>query len=376
MTKPLWEAWLVEGLEGGGWAFISKVHHSMVDGVAGTDLMQLIFDLQPDAERPKARPWTPRRPPSTVQTLVAGLSDAVGQPIRHLRSVLGVLGGVDVRRTPHMLWQRGAVIGVGLPDFARQLLRPGARSLNGPIGPNRRWVWAETSVADVQQVRRAFAGTINDVVLTAITRGFRDLLENRGELTEGSIVRTMVPVSVRRQDERGTLNNQVIAVFMELPVGEPDPAKRLSSVRTQMDEYKQLLNALDPRAILATGDFVVPALLALATHAGARAFQPYIQVVTTNVPGPAVPLYVLGRRMESLYAYVPIAAGLRVSIGIFSYVGAITFGVNADFDAFPDVQVLADGIGRGMEELLGVAGAEPARTSTRRASRRNVSSRG
>ncbi|HXV92865.1 MAG TPA: WS/DGAT domain-containing protein, partial [Pseudonocardia sp.] len=217
--------------------------------------------------------------------------------------------------------------------------------------------WAETTLDEIKKVRAGLGGTVNDVVLAAITRGFRDLLDARGELTERLVVRSMVPVSVRRPDERGALNNQVSAVFVDLPVGEPDPAVRLAALRRRMDEYKRVLNAVDARSIMAMGDFVAPTLLALGMRAGMRAGQPWTQAVTTNVPGPPVPLYVLGRQMCSLYAYVPIGAATRVSIGIFSYRGRMTFGVNADFDAFPDVDVLAEGICRGMEELVDAAGA-------------------
>jgi WS/DGAT/MGAT family acyltransferase len=374
MTKPLWEAWLVEGLEGGRWALISKVHHCMVDGVAGTDLMQLIFDVEPDAEHPDPQPWTPQHEPSTLEVLAAGLSDALGQPALHLQRLGLELEKLDPRSTPRILADRLKVLTGSAPNLARQVLRPAARSLNGSIGPHRRWVWAETSIGEIKQIRRAMGGTVNDVVLTAIARGFRDLLAGRGELTDGLVVRSMVPVSVRRADERGSLNNQVSAVFVDLPVGEPDARERLARIRTQMDEYKQVLNAVDARSIVATGDFVAPTLLALGTRAAARMPQWFTQAVTTNVPGPPVPLYVLGHRMHALYAYVPIASGLRISIGIYSYVGDITFGINADFDAIPDVEVLAGGIRAGIDELLELAGGRqesPApgrrrRTSTRK----------
>jgi diacylglycerol O-acyltransferase len=355
MTKPLWEAWLVEGLEGGRWALISKVHHCMVDGIAGTDLLQLIFDLEPDVEHPDPQPWTPQHEPSTLEVLAAGLSDALGQPALHLQRLGLELEKLDPASAPRILADRLRVLTGSAPTLARQVLRPVARSLNGSIGPHRRWVWAETSIGEIKQVRRALGGPVNAVVLTAITRGFRDLLAGRGELTDGLVVRSMVPVSVRRADERGSLNNQVSAVFVDLPVGEPDAKDRLARIRTQMDEYKQVLNAVDARSIVAMGDFVAPTLLALGTRAAARTSQWFTQAVTTNVPGPPVPLYVLGRQMRALYAYVPIASGVRLSIGIYSYVGDITFGINADFDAFPDVEVLADGICAGMGELIELA---------------------
>jgi len=355
MAKPLWEVWLVEGLEDDRWALISKVHHCMVDGVAGTDLMQTIFDTDPAADhsQPPAD-WTPHTP-STGSLVLGSLHDTVTRPLRQLVAAAG-LG--TIAAAPRGLQRAGSALRAGLPALVRQAATPAARSLNGPIGPHRRWAWAETTLEELKRIRSGLGGTVNDVVLTAITHGFRELLEHRGALTDGLVVRSMVPVSVRRTDERGALNNQVTAVFVDLPVAEPDPRLRLASLRRQMDEHKRLLSTVDARSIIGMGDFVAPTLLALGTRAGARAGQPWAQTVTTNVPGPPVPLYVLGRRMRSLYPYVPIAAGTRVSIGIYSYQRAMTFGINADFDAFPDIEVLADGICRGIAELDDVAGAD------------------
>jgi WS/DGAT/MGAT family acyltransferase len=233
-----------------------------------------------------------------------------------------------------------------------------ARTLTGPIGPHRRWAWTDGQFEEFKAVRTALGGTVNDVVLTAITRGFRDLLEGRGALSENVVVRSMVPVSVRRPGERNTLDNRVSAVFVDLPVGEPDPAERLARVRKQMDDYKRTMQAVDARSIIAMGDFVAPTLLSMGVRATMQMGQFWAQAVTTNVPGPRVPLYVLGRRMCSAHAYVPIAGGTRVSIGIFSYLNTMTFGINADFDAFPDVDVLAGGIRRGIDELTARAGKQ------------------
>jgi WS/DGAT/MGAT family acyltransferase len=353
MSKPLWETWLVEGLEDGRWALINKVHHSMVDGVAGTDLMQLIFDVDPDAQHPEPTAyWNPPPPPSTVSLVLGGVQDTLTHPLRQLAAAADLAA---IAAAPRGLWRAGATLRAGLPALARQAMTPAARSLNGPIGPHRRWAWTQTTLPEVKRVRSALGGTVNDVVLTAITHGFRALLERRGALRDGLVVRSMVPVSVRRADERGALDNQVTAVFVDLPVAEPDPRARLDSVRRQMEEHKRLLNAVDARSIIAMGHFVAPTLLALGTRAGARAGQAWTQTVTTNVPGPRVPLYVLGRRMRSLYPYVPIAAGTRVTIGIYSYQEEMTFGINADFDAFGDIDVLADGIGQGVAGLVELA---------------------
>jgi diacylglycerol O-acyltransferase / wax synthase len=358
LAKPLWELWLVEGLADERWALISKVHHAMVDGIAGTDLMQLIFDLTPDATHDEPREWTPRRSPSTVAMIAGAVTEAVTHPMQQLSSLPSLGGAV---RAVKDLAGSSRTLARTIPSLARQAVTPTARSLNGPIGPHRRWAWTDGSFEEFKAVRTALGGTVNDAVLTAITRGFRDLLQSRGELSsEKLVVRSMVPVSVRSESQRGNLDNQVSAVFVDLPVGEPDPMKRLAVIRGQMDEYKRAMSAVDAPSIISMGDFVAPTLLSLGVRAALQAGQIWCQAVTTNVPGPRVPLYVLGKRMCSAHAYVPIAGGTRVSIGIFSYLNTMTFGINADFDAFPDVDVLSGGIRRGIEELLEHARAEKA----------------
>jgi diacylglycerol O-acyltransferase / wax synthase len=354
LAKPLWELWLVEGLADGRWALISKVHHCMVDGVAGTDLMQTVFDLTPDAPHPEPEDWTPQRGPSGLGLVAGAVADTMGPPLRRVVTLPRVGSLVEASRTAV---RAGRELAAGVPSVARRATGPAARSLSGPIGPHRRWAWTEAEVDELKTVRRAFGGTVNDVVLTAVTRGFRDLLESRGTLTDGLGVRSMVPVSTRSPRDRGTLDNRITAVFVDLPVGEPDPVRRLTVVRRQMDDHKKANQVLDARSIIAMGDFVVPTLLSLGVRAALAAGQVWAQALTTNVPGPRVPLYVLGRRMRSAHAYVPIAGGMRVSIGVFSYLSSMTFGVNADFDAFPDVDVLAGGIRRGIDELVAAAGS-------------------
>jgi diacylglycerol O-acyltransferase / wax synthase len=353
MAKPLWELWLVEGLAEDRWALISKVHHCMVDGVAGTDLMQLMFDLDPDATHEPVKDWTPRRTPSGLEVMAGSVSDSVTNPLQQLASTPGI--GSPVRAVKGLA-SSGKTLAQTVPSLAKQVITPTARSLNGPIGPHRRWAWTEGKFEEFKAVRTAFGGTVNDVVLTAITGGFRDLLKGRGELSsEKLVVRSMVPVSVRRENQKGSLNNQVSAVFVDLPVGLADPLDRLASIRRQMDEYKKTMSAVDANSIIAMGDFVAPTLLSMGVRAGLQAGQMWCQAVTTNVPGPRVPLYVLGKRMHSATAYVPIAGGIRCSIGIFSYLNTMTFGINADFDGYPDVDVLSGGIRRGIEQLLALA---------------------
>jgi WS/DGAT/MGAT family acyltransferase len=353
MAKPLWELWLVEGLAENRWAIISKVHHCMVDGVAGTDLMQLMFDLEPDAEHEAPKDWTPRRAPSSLSLVSESVTDALAHPLRALTSMPSA---GNAARSAKAIIGQGKVVAQTVPSLAKQAVTPTARSLNGPIGPHRRWAWTEGKFEEFKAVRKAFGGTVNDVVLAAITGGFRDLLQGRGELSsEKLVVRSMVPVSVRQPGQKGNLDNQVSAVFVDLPVGLASPVDRLAAIRGQMDEYKKTMSAVDAGSIIGMGNYVAPTLLAMGVRAALQAGQFWCQAVTTNVPGPRFPLYVLGKRMVSAHAYVPIAGGVRCSIGIFSYQNTMTFGLNADFDGYPDLDTLAGGIRRGLDELLTLA---------------------
>jgi diacylglycerol O-acyltransferase len=229
MAKPLWELWLVEGLADDRWALISKVHHCMVDGVAGTDLMQLMFDLAPDAQHEAPKDWTPRRSPSSVELMAGSVTDSLTHPLQQLASTPTVGGAV---RTAKGMASSSKSLARTVPSLVKQAITPTARSLNGPIGPHRRWAWTEGRFEEFKAVRTAFGGTVNDVVLTAITGGFRDLLQGRGELSsEKLVVRSMVPISVRRESQKGSLNNQVSAVFVDLPVAPCRPSTPTRSSR-------------------------------------------------------------------------------------------------------------------------------------------------
>jgi diacylglycerol O-acyltransferase / wax synthase len=242
-------------------------------------------------------------------------------------------------------------------------------SLNGPIGPHRRWTWARSRLADVKTIRQGCGGTVNDVVLAVITRGFRDLLLGRGEDIDDRVVRTMVPVSVRAEEERGTFNNKVSAMFAELPVGIADPVERLNAVREQMEGLKESGQAVAAERLMRLGDFGSPMLLALGGRVASRTPQRNVQTVTTNVPGPQNPLYFKGRRMLEAFPFVPLGGSIRVAVAIFSYDGALNFGVTGDFEHAPDVDVLARGIEEGMQELLQAAGPQPAKPRRRAGAR-------
>jgi WS/DGAT/MGAT family acyltransferase len=239
------------------------------------------------------------------------------------------------------------------------MTRPAASSLNGPAGPHRRWEWAQVPLEEARRIRKSLGGTVNDVILAAVTRGFRDLLAGRGELDGAEVVRSLVPVSVRTEQERGMLNNRISAVLVNLPVGEADPLARLAMLAGHMDGLKSSHQAVGAQALTGLAGFAAPTLLAVGTRVTFRFPQPLMQTVTTNVPGPQFPLYLLGRQMTEIYPYVPVASNMRVTVGILSYLGQLNFGINADFDAVPDIGVLAGGIRSGFAELARCAGAPP-----------------
>jgi len=358
-AKPLWEMWVAEGLDDGRWALISKTHHSMVDGVSGTDLMTVILSKERETTAAANDRWKPAREPSSASLVAHALAHRAASPYEGLRTVLAAARG------PRRVARHTGDVARGFVNM-RTLLTPGASSsLNGPIGPHRRWDWARARLVDIKQIRVLHGGTINDVVLAAITGGFRDLLLSRGETVEGRVVRTLVPVSVRADDERGTFNNMVSAMFAELPVGLEDPVERVRSLHEQMQDLKQSGQAVAAQQLTALGGFAPAMLLALGGRVATRLPQSAINTVTTNVPGPQYPLYLAERRMLEAFPFVPLGGHVRVGVAIFSYDGGINFGVTGDRDTAPDVDVLCRGIERGVAELLGTLSPKPAKRPIR-----------
>ncbi len=344
--KPLWEIWMIEGLSGGRWALLSKVHHCMVDGVAATDLMSVMFDE--GSATLERDPWTPAPEPGDAELIVRTLTRRTFDPAEQLRSLRAA-----VRAPRSTLAQAGELLG-GLTSAARVIRPTGRSSLTGPVGPHRAWSVAQLRLSDVGAVRKALGGTVNDVVLTVVSGGLRDLLQSRGESVEGRTIRALVPVSVRRPGERGVYNNRVSAMFAELPVGVPDPAERLNAVRVQMDGLKSSKQAVAGDVLTSLSGFAPPMLLALGTRIAARSPSLGVQTGVTNVPGPQQALHTLGRTLLASFPFVPVIGQVRVSVGIFSYDGALYFGVTADQDSSSDIDVLTGGVERSMEDLLGL----------------------
>ena len=345
-SKPLWEIWVVEGLQDDQWAILSKNHHCMVDGVSGTDLLTVVMDQSPDPEREPEEPWQADPEPTDTDLVRDSLSERLTSPREGLRSLRAAFRG------PRRVAREAREFARGLGTFGRFFNANVESSLNGPIGPHRRWTWAQATIADVKKVRTVHGGTVNDVVLSMITRGFHDLLRSRGEDIKDRVVRTLVPVSVRKPDERGAYNNRVSAMFAELPVGLEDPIERLASIRSQMDDLKESKQAVAAETLTSLSGFAPPMLLALGARIFSRLEQNTVQTVTTNVPGPQQPLYAAGRRMLTARPYVPLAGSVRIGVAIFSYAGQLNFGITGDYEGAPDIDVLARGIEAGMQELL------------------------
>jgi diacylglycerol O-acyltransferase len=352
-TKPLWELWMVEGLSDGRWALLAKTHHSMVDGVSGTELLTVMFDVAPDATPPATADWEPAPLPSGVALAVDAVATMARSSVEQVRALRAA------SRVPRQAVGQLREVLSGLAALAGIVPRTPPSSLNGSIGPHRRYAWASTTVEDIKRIRKSLGGTFNDVILAAITAGFRSLLESRGESTD-RVVRTLVPVSVRGRDLSGravgdgTFDNRVSAMFAELPVGISDPVERLERVSAQLGGLKESKQAVAGEALTSLSGFAPPILLALGTRLATKAAQRNVNTVTTNVPGPQLPLYVLGRRMRTALPYVPLGVQCRIGVAIFSYDGHVTFGVTGDYDTAPDIDVLCEGIEAGMAELLRV----------------------
>ena len=342
--RPLWEIWMLEGVSQNRWALLSKVHHSMVDGVSATDLMTVMFDESP--AQPSGEGWQPAPEPSGAELVLRTLARQAGNPEEQLRALRAAA------RRPQTLLAQGQALVRGVSSTAGLLRRQGASSLTGSIGPHRTWSTAYVPLSDVKAIRSSLGGTVNDVVLTLVAGGLRELLKSRGENVEGRDVPVLVPVSVRRPGERGVYNNQVSAMLPALPVGTEDPVERLQAVRTQMDRLKQSGQAVAGEVLTSLAGFAPPLLLALGGRLAARSPSLGVQTGVTNVPGPQQPLQTLGRRLLESFPFVPQIGNVRISIAIFSYDGGLYFGVTGDYDSSSDIDVLTTAVEHGVRELL------------------------
>ena len=351
--KPLWEIWLVEGLEGDRFAMLSKTHHALVDGVSGVDIMSVLFDTSADPAAPTdtGERWLPRPLPSPVQLLGEALMERATIPGELARSVRSVFRGP--RRVAEGL--RDAAVGVGAMAWAG--LNPAPPTpYNKSIGPHRRYTWVRANLADLKAIKNELGGTVNDVVLATVAGALGKHLRRRGHNTDGLELKAMVPVSVRADVERGALGNRVAAMMAPLPVWCQDAVARLDIVREELKGLKSGGQAVGAQVLTELSGFAPSTVMGQASRVMAR--QRFFNVVVTNVPGPQIPLYLAGRRMIDPFPMVPLAKNQGLGIALLSYAGRINFGLVGDFDVMWDLDDFANDIHDSLAELASEAGVE------------------
>jgi diacylglycerol O-acyltransferase / wax synthase len=353
-SKPLWELWLVQGLERDRFALLTKTHHAMVDGISGVDIGTVLFDLEPvPAPAPVEERWVPQKSPSTAELVGRGIGDAIGMPI--------ALAGRAVEAVRHPeTTARKAVEGLeALTEVFGQFADPAPDvPLNHEIGPHRRYIWARSELATFKRIKDSLGGTVNDVVLAVVTGSIREWLHSRGVRTEGLELRALVPVSIRAEDEHGNLGNRLTAMRGPLPVYIEDPVRRLQVISEEMAGLKESKQALGAEMISRFNDFAPPTLLA---QAGRLNFSTRLfNLLVTNVPGPQIPLYVLGRELEEVFPVAFLPQNHRLAVAIMSYHGKIGFGLLADYDSMEDIELLGAGINNALAELEAAASASAA----------------
>jgi diacylglycerol O-acyltransferase / wax synthase len=354
-AKPLWETWLVQGLEGNRFALISKSHHALVDGIAGVDLMTVLFDTTPvPPELPhEGEPWTPASEPTSVELAARGVKGLVKLPFE----LAGRAAGAVAHPGDSLEQLREALEGIG--EVAWAGLNPAPTTpLNVPIGPHRRLSFVRNDLADFKLVKDTLGGTVNDVVLAVVAGGLRHWLRDRGVRTEGLELRALVPVSIRGRDEHDHMGNRIVAMRGPLPVYVEDPVARLRVVRQAMDGLKESKQAVGAEVISGLEAFAPPTILAQASRLqfSTRLFN----LLVTNVPGPQFPLYVLGRELLDLFPVAFLPENQAVAVAIMSYNGSIDFGLLGDYDAMPDLEELGEDLRESLAELVeAAAGPKP-----------------
>jgi len=360
-SKPLWEMYLVLGLEDNRFAILHKTHHALVDGVSGVDLATVLFDanpVPPGLEPPPVRPWEPKPEPGDARLVARTARGAAKLPLRAARQLAGMA------QHPRTSVSRATEAASGVGEIAWELMNPAPKvPLNQAIGPHRVYRWTHCELEDFKLIKDRLDGTVNDVVLAVAAGALRRWLQGRGIKTEGIELRALVPVSLRTEDERGTMGNRLAVFRAPLPVYAADPLERLRIVREQMAKVKQSKQVMGAETLVALNDFAPPTVLAQASRLNfsTRLFN----LIVTNVPGPQFPLYVLGRELETVVPVAFLPDKHALSVAIFSYNGHVSFGLLGDFDALEDIDVVNEGIAASIAELVAAAREQP--TPRRRA---------
>ena len=351
--KPLWDIFWVYGLEGGNTAMIARIHHCMVDGISGIDLIKIILDISPEIKIPvkpeTTRPHTERLDPTRqfFDSLLGGMEEGMNRWMEFQNGLLNLTQAFVEQPTRDAMTR----IGSDLPGMAT----PAAvLPFNQQCSGEKRLVWSEFSFADVRAIRAALGGTVNDAALTILSGAVAKYVESHGQQTANRSVRFMVPVSLRQDDQRGALGNLVSILPVEIPLDLPDPAERFRFINKKTATLKGGRVAEGVNLFSALMG-VLPAPVQALAGALASMPMPAVNMVATNVPGPQVPLYTLGRKMLGYYPYVPVGYAVGCGCAILTYDQKITFGLTADLQAMPDVERLRDFLNESFAELLKAA---------------------
>jgi diacylglycerol O-acyltransferase len=358
--KPLWETWIVEGLEGDRVAMISKTHHCMIDGISGVDLLTVLLGTEPDTTVAEPVRWVPRPMPTPWELLRDEAMARLQGPLN--------LGAQVLRRPVQAIGEATAGMQAVLEMAQTTMHTASGTPLNQRIGPHRRFDWKAMDIAGIKAVRERHGGTLNDVVLAAVCGAARRFLERRAVALPDLDFRVFVPVSMRSAEQRGSLGNHVAAWIVDLPLAEPNAAKRLAHIQASTQRLKQSHQARGAEILTEAADWIGTTLLSAAMRLGS--YAPPANMVVTNVPGPGAPLYLLGARMLEAYPMVPLAMNMALGIALFSYAGRLFWGFNADWDAIPDLHDFVCDIDAAFAELREAAPLEqppPKRRRSRRA---------
>jgi diacylglycerol O-acyltransferase len=348
-TKPLWELYLIEGMEDGLAAILTKVHHSMVDGLAAIDLASAVYDFAPEPQILTPPPWEPEPEPSRLDLLL----DAVTEQMTHPARGLADLAQRTLQTPARVARQAGDILG-GLMDVVGAGVLAPPSPFNRRVGPNRRFAMVESPVQTFKDIKRALGATVNDVVLATVAGGLYRFLRHRGEPTRARSLRAMVPVSVRSKDERSAMGNRVSSIFVDLPVGPMGAKRRLSLIRERTKHLKESNYAVGAEFLMNIGSWAPPTIHAMAARLAAR--TRVINLVVSNVPGPQIPMYIAGAKLLAQYPIMPIAESMGLSIAATSLAGTMAFGLTADWDTLPDIEFLADAMEEALGELRKAAG--------------------
>ena len=346
-SRPLWEMYVVEGLEGGMIATVAKMHHAAIDGVSGAELTVNLLDLQPEPT-PVTEPdtWQPDRVPTDVELVGFAMSSLARQPLSAVKSA---------RRTAEMLLnlrRRNRQPGVNPPPAPFSAPRT---SLNTSITPHRRFAYTQVPLDDVKMVKNALGGTVNDVVLALCSGALRQYLADNDEHPDKSLV-AMVPISVRTEDEQGAMGNRVSSMLVSLASDVADPVERLRAITEGTKSAKEQERAIGADVLSNWAEFAAPAVAARAARLYssmriADRHAPFFNVTISNVPGPNFPLYSAGSRMVAMYPMAPIFDGAGLNITVMSYMGNLNFGLVACRETVPRVWDIAHYLGDALEEL-------------------------